>query len=130
MALWLQGANGDAGGLSIAVSGMKSELDPGFSVPSSVASTEQQAAINACPEFRASYTDASGLEPAPAANIALDWDAFVQTFASLDQACTNGPSAAELAPIVPTTYAAENQALTRLDNDLATLGLPFLPPSG
>jgi hypothetical protein len=130
MALWLEGANGYAEDLDTSVSGMKSELSVADSVSGAVAQTELQATVDSCPEFRAAYTDASGLESAPAANIALDWAAYVQTFASLDQTCTNGPTAAELAPIVPTTYAGENQALTRLDNDLATLGLQFLPPSG
>ncbi len=80
-----------------------------------------------CQQFRSDYVDASQAVNPPLANLTLDWAAYVQAFAQLDALCTKGGSEAAVASTVQSTSTAADAALARMNNDLATLGLPTFP---
>src|SRR5271157_2678667 len=104
-AQWAHEAVRFASALEISLGGMNSEI-------STLPKSAVQEVTLECPEFRSAYADASQVAAPPVANLALDWAAYLRSFASLNTLCTPGRSEAAFDSAVKSTYAGSNAALT------------------
>jgi len=127
---WLRDSYGFVSGLEITLNGMHGAAELSTSLSTSginVPDTSGEEITLDCIDLRSDYTNVSQVTSPPLANLALDWAAYVQSITALNTVCTNGVTGAALDSAVQSAYAASNAALTHLNNDIATYGLPGIP---